>query len=417
MEYGPRKRERGNLETLTRFSTPEQTILQCNGTNSVYNYDMANVSTGTLEYCEDVVVRDFHARKAAGEIINNPFLKSTDTFKVDSTSVWSIITSCIPGSVRTQKVNSGTVVPGMFSSALAFPGDGDISNAILLAGTRAAAGVQRPDMQLLVDLAEAKKTIRMLTNPFENLYRIIKDTRNSTRYSKWRKKRVRTGGVSNLSAFLSSEWLRYRYGIMPLVYSANGALASTLAISSPRLTSRAGSDVSSGGEVLIEDFTNTWNSSFGYRRKIYGSSHTSVRTGILYEHALDARTRLGLNVWDLPSTGWELIPFSFVADWFVNLGDAFMAAKPRLGVNYLAQWTSVKTVRSSRLAVTLLPTGLAGQTQNPGGTWACSHEQVVRSRTPSVSVGLATKYHEFSWRETDVKHAIDAITLINQLLK
>jgi len=418
MEPGPRVRYRGGFEPVTRFSTPEQTILECTGVTNTYNYNMADLLSGTYEYCQDVVVKNFRSRRAAGEIFNNPYYKYTDERTVDGSSTWEIRTTCLPGSKRTQRVNSGTVVPGMKDGDMILPSDGDISSAITLAGTSAAANVQQPDLQLLVELAEAKEAIRMLTNPTGSLLQLIREAKNSTRYSKFRKKRVRTGGPSSLLAFLSAEWLRYRYGIMPLCYSIEGALKATLAISSPRFTARGSSSYGRGEEeFLLDDLTTGWHADFNYNRKIYGTNNGYVRAGILYEHNIQTATRLGITPFDAPSAAWEIIPFSFVADWFVNLGDYLEAVKPKVGVNYLATWTTIKKDLKSRMVVTLLPTGYPGHTQDPGGMWSYSRRVRSTQRTPGVSIGLASKTSEFHWRETDVKHAIDAIALINQLLR
>lgn len=417
MEYGPRVRERGSFTPVTRFSTPEQTILQCTGVTNTYSYDMAALLQGSYERCEDVVVKGFHSRKAAGEIFNNPFFKYTDVRRIDGSSSWTITTQCAKGSVRPTKVNTGTVVPGMQDSALILPSVSGESSAITLAGTRAAANVQQPDFQLLVELAEAKETMRMLLNPTGSLLQLLREVRYSHRYSKFRKKRVKTGGPSSLFAFMSSEWLRYRYGIVPLMYSIEGALKATLAITSPRYTARGSSVFADQDEGVLDTLVNTWNADFGYTRKIYGSANGSVRAGILYEHNITNATRYGVTPFDVPSAVWELVPFSFVADWFINLGDYLEAAKPKVGVKYLASWTTVKVDQKSKLVVTLNPTGYPGHVQDAGGSWIYSRQVKSTRRTPGVSVGLATKTSEFRWRATDVRHTIDAIALINQLLR
>jgi hypothetical protein len=49
---------------------------------------------------------------------------------------------------------------------------------------------------------------------------------------------------------------------------------------------------------------------------------------------------LGLRLRDVPQTLWELTPYSFVVDWFVNVGDWLQAVTPVPGLEIRGWWAS-----------------------------------------------------------------------------
>jgi hypothetical protein len=49
---------------------------------------------------------------------------------------------------------------------------------------------------------------------------------------------------------------------------------------------------------------------------------------------------LGLRDQDIPVTVWELVPWSFVVDWFVNVGDWIQAVTPNPSVTVKGSWTT-----------------------------------------------------------------------------
>jgi hypothetical protein len=92
----------------------------------------------------------------------------------------------------------------------------------------------------------------------------------------------------------------------------------------------------------------------------------SVRTGILYE--LDHRDVFGLSFKEIPITAWELVPYSFVIDWFVNAGDYIQAVTPKLGVKVLGSWSTTEDEIVTKTTTTL--EDVVGSTYNlvsPGG--------------------------------------------------
>lgn len=117
---------------------------------------------------------------------------------------------------------------------------------------------------------------------------------------------------------LGNEWMNYRYGIMPLVYSFRDMVKTANRGQEVRTRKSRHIYASQTGQVLPP-------SSVTYLiRDVSGS--VTVRGEVFQFFESDEIARLsGLGLNPLV-TAWELIPYSFVADWFIDVGSYIAAA-------------------------------------------------------------------------------------------
>jgi hypothetical protein len=160
-------------------------------------------------------------------------------------------------------------------------------------------------LDLLTEFAERKDTILTITSLLKSLRQPLQSYKDAVDFLKNSKKRDKAKRAAEL-------WLGYRYAVMPIVYSIQDAVEVLNQESSKYQTSRAA-------------------------MKVYGSfADTPSQPGILYDtgHAeirwsatskarfltseLRKTAALGLNP---IRTAWELVPYSFVVDWAVNIAD------------------------------------------------------------------------------------------------
>jgi hypothetical protein len=76
---------------------------------------------------------------------------------------------------------------------------------------------------------------------------------------------------------------------------------------------------------------------------------------------------------------WELIPFSFVADWFVPIGDYLATLDAAVGKSFLRGTRSVRLVESQEFIVKHYAPG----NQSAGGGYFATHETKVREKLSS----------------------------------
>ena len=178
------------------------------------------------------------------------------------------------------------------------------------------------DFNAPVFLAEASKTVDMVFDRAHLLYR----TYRAFKRGRFDQARMLLGITS--SRRLANNWLEYKYGWMPLLHDIHGG-AKTLAdmLYKPRqnyfFASAKSGDVWARGGMT---------GTIQYKAKVW--CRVSVNTP-----SLQLGNKIGLL--NPLTVAWELVPFSFVADWFVNIGDCIAEATAFSGLTVLDGGTLV----------------------------------------------------------------------------
>lgn len=291
----------------------------------------------------DLVTPQWHRKRNAGEIVNNPYDRTVVNTKRTPFSTWiedrRIYNWQSCSGVNTAIVNTGgrwvgTKAPdGYLGSTFLTPPSLGRDTYRGLAITAARSKISEADVQMLVTIAEGKKTIQSLTAIFARLYRILKAMRKS---QMWELRRELTAKQ------LSDRWMEGRYAIRPLVYDMVGIVKAIThdRNSKPiRQTFRGGASDSS---TTNQSGVVTFGFLDYYEIRAYKESSLviSARAGVLtaVEEILEA-TIWGLN--QPIQAVWELIPFSFVVDWFFNVGKTIASWSPTFGYKALASWCVV----------------------------------------------------------------------------
>lgn len=152
-----------------------------------------------------------------------------------------------------------------------------------------------------------------------------------------------------ISQVVAERWLALQYGAFPLlsdVYGACEALANTLvgrpihfyvkASSSTQVTETTGSSLYDYPSPLLATETRVtqYRSSAGFLCKVTNPE-------------LQTLSKLGL---DNPALlVWELVPFSFVVDWFFKVGDMLEASSAFRGVTVLDKWNSLLVTQNGNV--------------------------------------------------------------------
>lgn len=372
---------------------------------------------GRKELMHDMIVPGYSRLSAKGGIFNNPMAKysSEVDLTVSSRSYYVPYAPSVPSTSRycayayaQQLANdvSGLNAAGGTAGHLSI---NSINVASLrdLAGTQALAGVDEPVFEGAKFIAELRETIGFLTNPLGTFVRKLEGYRKTKRARKYLN-HMTTG------EFISSNWLRYRYAIRPIVHdieSAAQAVAQTVHGHTPeRKTSRgSASDSSSQSNSGVID-------SFFDQDTV--TDHTvSVRAGVLYQYIRDPST-FGVGVPFIAGAVWEAIPFSFVADWFFNIGSFIDAASPRGGVKRLASWTTTKVESNTTREIWCARGGsINGQPRviQSDGRSRESVRTTALTRVPGISIGITSRISPLSG-DIGKKRIADLVALGERIL-
>lgn len=298
----------------------------------------------------DTVTPNFYRRSAQGEVIVNS-LDVVETRYLRTPVLWDRVAESrylfriYDGKWHeTYGIGSGWSEHGEFAPeymlGTTFLSAPSVNNVSDIAVTGSFAKANEQDAQGLVILAEGEKTVKSFISIGWRLFKILRALR-----------RWDVGWLARqfTPKELADRWMEGRYAIRPVIYDAMDCIKAAqrnLAQNPARKTYRSGaSDTSTVTQtgVLTKMVTGDY--------KMYATLQTvrniSARAGVLA--AIDevtAVTSWGLNQ---PFTAlWELLPFSFVVDWFFNVGKTIASWSPQWGMRTLASWvTVVDTVISS----------------------------------------------------------------------
>lgn len=309
---------------------------------------------GTVRTMSDVITPRFKERSKKGDVLNNymSWREESCTTSVSSANMLyppSLISE-FTGSWMCLSQLGDFFAPNHIDWSAMPPINMDRLKA--LAGTSALGNVAAADVESLVELAELKKTIDMLRHPLENAHAFLDKLERRRRYtasyansSRMQRSgfKAPTSNAAALSQLLAAEWLRLRYGIMPVVYTAQGIMKALGEGINLRQTARGkASDTTQG--TYTRSVT---NAQYSAQAEYLLTQEVKVRCGVLYSNELGFASRWGVAPHSLTSAMWELVPYSFVVDWLANIGDYIKAITPKPGVKHLASWTTVETTSTA----------------------------------------------------------------------
>jgi len=189
-------------------------------------------------------------------------------------------------------------------------------------------------------------TIAGLNQIFKKAWRIIL----AIKKARWKALKNEISSKELIEIYMNA-----RYNLRPLVYDAK-AIYTIFAKNEEkgnRQTFRASAtDQSSTSDDISDLLAFNLSGLITFRASAHRESHKSVkvRAGILTQsdRIYDAQ------LWGLDSiieTAWDLVPFSFVVDWFINLGTTLMAWTPQLGIKTLASWVTVEETLTQKVSI------------------------------------------------------------------
>lgn len=206
--------------------------------------------------------------------------------------------------------------------------------------TKAVAQAAETDAMFLVTMAEARKTldsIQRASDCYHRIWRYIAGLRRSDF--------TPSGALRHVGNGLKV-WLEVRYGLLPTYYDILGYCKMAKKIgkrSRTRFTARA-----EGEGAPLSQYTENISTFYSDGKSVTYVRRDIIRAGILVEPVaenVEAITSLGID--RIASSAWELVPFSFIVDWFINASDTIAAHEGRFTMRNLATWLTYETrVRS-----------------------------------------------------------------------
>lgn len=414
-----RLRTRGSLNAHPVSPVDAYPVSCANRTSYLLTTNTGLMDLGEKQVTADRVTPDYFKRIKRGEIIFNDY-SSTKTLRevrgftdyriTSKTPTCSPVlynwyrrygdafcymlgaTSALPRISVGAQINTGQLQDELWTNVLARRGNGSAN--------------------LTEGLAEIDKSFHMVAKPLENVTTFLRDWRRSAKRLKGFEK-IRADS-SAVIGFASSEWLRFRYGINPLI-----------------------SDVRSGMQALKKDYAKTFDlhkvranrtvvaSGFGTGlidwtplRITY--SYGTIRTYTVRALHIDKFVQslwddLGFTFHQTVGLAWELTHFSFVYDWFVNIGDLIYANIPRVNVQDMGGCVTIIDQSTSQWT----PTGYTNidpTNWDIAGGVSDSLFEVVTAKRRDIGLRAASLVIKSDFRYDTWNRCLDSAALIKQVL-
>jgi hypothetical protein len=302
------------------------------GTPPSSSFDIGGLPRGNTQTTYDNLTSRWIAMRNKGVVSNNPFLTIKETVSCTRGSRLFQVAAAPPYGVgdawkQTRQCN-GMSIPELTSLPHLGAFESTYPSLISVACTSALGRIEKPSAEGGQFLGEIQQTLATLRNPIKAItdYLLLPPRKKSR---------------SSARKAVAQQHLATIYGILPMIKDIEDILKTLYDKEKPkRLTARGRSSSST---------TDTWTRAYNdgqVSATITGSAllEVDVRAGSLY--SIDKRSVLqpfGLDISNIPRTAWELIPMSFVVDWFVNIGDYISAITPVVGLNRQCEWYSVRT--------------------------------------------------------------------------
>lgn len=331
-----------------QYTTESYQAYQCG--NPWHNFP--TTYSGVLEVQQgsrsmtDVVIPNFRKLSAQGRIFNNPMTKvsivkdeSIGSLYQDSTyfmnGYWCIPPSPLVVGARIigTRPASAWIWDDPEAERYALTPSLNGTELANIALTNAWANVDASKTMALVMIAEAEKTVRSVVDIFKRSFKIFRAIRRLDL-------KALAGEIKPRE--LSQRYMECRYSLRPLYYDMMSSVEAWNAKKEKvdRFTFRGKREASANSTGSY-----TGNSQDGDRVTVSVKCTRTIaaRAGVLT--TIDAPS--SWNLWGFDSiaqSAWELVPLSFVVDWFLNVGQTIASWSPEAGVKSLASWYTIEDV-------------------------------------------------------------------------
>lgn len=255
------------------------------------------------------------------------------------------------------------------------------------------AAINGHQLQLGVAIAEGRKTIEMVYGNISTISRVLRDVKRgdfasakrllaiaNTKAGRNPRKdpQVFKNDLSFKSKIVANRWLELQYGWLPLLSDVYEGMKAYAVLTEPRRVWRIKAAYNKPEVVRNTSVNVNFNGTIKYKKR------TQETGRIIYELTEDLSLARSLGLMNPEAVLWEIVPWSFVIDWFIPIG------------TYLTNLNTVPKLTGEVVMTRFYRFKAVGTPQGENNVYKGSTgvlEQIAYTRT--VSVGLVSKFPQF----------------------
>lgn len=370
------------------------------------------VSIGTFSPCyvgvskemDDVLTPRFRARQIKGEVFFNDLsiktvesvIESFGQFTWHSSGAPSCLSPVLHHEARTTSPYSVSYLTSGFPTrpipTIPLISQLDINDLVVEVTTKGLGARGNANNNLFESVAEYKQALALFTSPLKNIWRFI--TKNESKIKLLRP---------------DEAWLVYRYGIKPFIGDVTGIIEGLKQkVGHKRQTTRAKGEISKSDVSVVSASP---GSGLSATFSAQTTDYCKVRFTSIDEYVATVASNIGFTAKGLITVPWELVPYSFVADWFLNVGDYLNALAPAPGYKTLGSCVVVERGTYTRYQNTGIT--VTGYTTDTIDASVCHGNTYVKTRSKVGTPGIVIRS---DFKLDNLVRASDLLALVSQKL-
>lgn len=272
----------------------------------------------------------------------------------------------------------------------------DFAVAMTAVSSEIASGIA----QTLVTLAESKKTLGMLCKAVRLLKTPVRVAMMGLGIT-YRRLKADPQARIRVMEKAAELWMEARYGWRPFVYDTIAHAEAFMAMDG------------AGGRLTKKNLVQNWNDGESVKlNTMYFSSSNKLQLDLNVEKSFKADWRCGqtadfhemftgpmrlFGIFDPVGTGWELIPFSWVVDKFLNLREMALSIQAYVMCSERIGWHTTYVSAEAERFVTF-PQGRGPKSDGVYSSVvvSCNHDSGTNSGRETVASCIRTKITDFS---------------------
>lgn len=395
------------------------------GQNYTWADTWQGAAHGEFGVMTDVVTKNYKATSANGEIVNTPMDSREEISQYATGVVTEELFYPVPPSGYDRWTYSGHFTPWRTANTNCALMENvyapfTATNIAAKAAIKARNNVSPTIVQGLVSLAELHKTVRLVKDLAGTLAKTGLAILRGGNPAEIKNlvlglRRDQRGSARDIVEGVSSRYLQYRYGTRILIMEVQGVLkALNPNRRTPMRATARGNESQTAISTADKVLSNIYSGNSTFR---FTSGQTiSARAYVLYQADLSYQLARDFGLYDIPGSLWDIVPYSFVVDWFIPIQNWLQALTPKVGIKVLAEGVTVSNhTHVESMIISHTEPQINGSTKlyHRVGHIGLTDRYSLKTKTRTPTLNVALRLPPIDVR-LDAAKCLDAIALLIQ---